>query len=176
MTKKTKHEFVDDNPYLVYSGDIDTSYNGDSGSGGGDGGGGGGGDVGDNGIFVVHITGAEVAGWSTVGTSNFNVTESIDDIVEAFLSGKKVIAIQVPRTSVPITDTLYQFDLNNVDIDSENDANNPVYNMFFSSVVYTSLETGDVIEGSVYTINATNLGGNDIFTGKGARFSIRPSL
>ena len=93
MTAKTKHAFVDDNPYLVYSGDVDTSYSGDSGGGGG----GGGGD--DEKTFFVTITGENpMDGWS--GTLSDPETLSSDksytEIVQAIADGKTVIA-KTPR-------------------------------------------------------------------------------
>lgn len=35
---EAKHEFIDDNPYIVYTGKPDTAYDGDNGGGGGGGG------------------------------------------------------------------------------------------------------------------------------------------
>lgn len=96
MTEKTKHEFVDDNPYLVYSGDIDASYSGDSGSGGG-----GGGDAG-SGVFWVEITGnsknpdewANNPATDETATTDFTLSATVNEITEAINAGKivKVIA------------------------------------------------------------------------------------
>lgn len=92
MTEKTKHEFVDDNPYLVYSGEVNTSYSGDSGSGGG---GGGGGDAGDSDVFWVTITSeSPMNEWSTVETNPTTLSsdKSYTEIVQAVKDGKTVIA------------------------------------------------------------------------------------
>lgn len=90
MTEKTKHEFVDDNPYLVYSGDINASYNADSGSGGG----GGGGDAGDNGVFYVTITSeTPMDNWSNDDTNPtlLSSDKSHAEILQAITDGKTII-------------------------------------------------------------------------------------
>ena len=97
MVAKTKHEFVDDNPYLVYSGDLDTSYDGASESGGG--GGGGGGDAGDN-TFYVTVTGTNLLTEWTDDQQNpeiLSADKSYAEISQAVADGKNVI-VKTPKT------------------------------------------------------------------------------
>lgn len=96
MVAKTKHEFVDDNPYLVYSGDVDTSYDGASESGGG----GGGGDAGDSGVFWVEILGdsKNPDNWPinpgmSGSTATLSLSATYDEIKNAINQGKIVKAI-----------------------------------------------------------------------------------
>ena len=90
MTEKTKHSFVDDNPYLVYTGEPDTAIEGGSGSGSGDGGGSGAG-----GILYVTITGEKVMeNWSDdqANPETLSSDKSSTEILQAIADGKTVIA------------------------------------------------------------------------------------
>ena len=76
--EKTKHTFVDDNPYLVYSGEPDTCVNNAGGGGGGD----------DN-IFIVEM-------YADQGQPKTDVL--FDDIFNAVQAGKLVFLAGDPGT------------------------------------------------------------------------------
>ena len=79
MTEKTKHSFVDDNPYLVYTGEPDTAIEGGSGSGSGSGGG----------MFIAS-TESKMDTWSSDGTTVV-LDKNPQDIISAIKSGKIVV-------------------------------------------------------------------------------------
>lgn len=127
MTSRTKHEFVDDNPYLVYSGDADTSYDGDSGSGGGGGGGS------DSDILWVEIYGGiGPYNWATnpssdiEATTNFSLTASVEEIKEAVDAGKIVKVFSKQQMS-PTTVATIVFDMVSYDYISDNEVSKPVF-------------------------------------------------
>lgn len=70
--EKTKHAFVDDNPYIVYSGDSDSTIDN---AGGGSGGGGG-----NDGYFLVTVTNPESTDTGMTGTADKSKTEVINAI------------------------------------------------------------------------------------------------
>ena len=85
--EKTKHAFVDDNPYLVYSGEAEASLEG--------GGGGGGGGGGNEKTFFVTITGDNpMEDWSgdLSDPETLSSDKSYTEIVQAIADGKTVIA------------------------------------------------------------------------------------
>jgi hypothetical protein len=92
--EKTKHEFVDDNPYLVYSGEPDTSV---------DNAGGGGGGGGTNDIMRVYINEAANR-WDldTSGLYNTALTanHTVNEIVQAINDNKEVVVYVKPNETV----------------------------------------------------------------------------
>jgi len=81
MVEKTKHSFVDDNPYLVYTGEPDTSIEGGSGGSGGSGS--------DGGLFVV-LANSNVTTWSSSGTTVV-LDMPLKDIIDAVKAGNNVV-------------------------------------------------------------------------------------
>lgn len=149
MTAKTKHAFVDDNPYLVYSGDVDTSYNGDSGGGGGGGGG-------DAGVFWVEILGnrKDPSDWAinpasdANATTDFYLSATIEEIRAAVNAGKIVKAISHNQKSPNPNDTgNYIFDLCTYSTFSNNNVFKPIF-------VYTNvLKSGENLGYEAYIID-----------------------
>ena len=80
--EKTKHQFVDDNPYLVYSGELDTSVD-SAGDGGGDGG--------NEDVFIFNVN---ASNWKQ---PTFN-QEDISALIAAMEQGKPVIVRETKDT------------------------------------------------------------------------------
>ena len=76
--EKTKHEFVDDNPYLVYSGEPDATADN---AGGGD----------DSPFLYVDVK-EDILTW-TQNQINLTLSESPETVVDAMRTGKMVIFI-----------------------------------------------------------------------------------
>lgn len=78
MVEKTKHSFVDDNPYLVYAGEVDTSIDGGSGGSGGSGG-----------LFIINLD-TSIWDW-TSSEKPVNKDKSDNEIMNAISSGKQIV-------------------------------------------------------------------------------------
>ena len=80
--EKTKHAFVDDNPYLVYSGEPESTLDNAGGGGGG----------GDDSPFLYVTVDEDFGSWSTDPTA-LTINESYETIVNALQAGKEVIFV-----------------------------------------------------------------------------------
>lgn len=78
MVEKTKHSFVDDNPYLVYTGEPNMSIEDGSNSGSGSGG------------LIVVLANSNVTTWSTSGTTIL-LNMPLKDIIDAVKAGSNVV-------------------------------------------------------------------------------------
>ena len=99
---ETKHEFVDDNPYITYTGKTDTAYDGEGGGGGGGGytlpiasadtlGGvkiGDGLEIAESGVLSVDVENPYFKVTATYGNSAMTLDKSYNQIKEAIDSGK----------------------------------------------------------------------------------------
>lgn len=81
--EKTKHEFVDDNPYLVYSGEPESTL---------DNAGGGGGGGGNDSPFLYVTVSEDLSTWEPSGTS-LTISESKETIANAMRNNKIVMFV-----------------------------------------------------------------------------------
>jgi hypothetical protein len=79
--EKTKHAFVDDNPYLVYSGEPDTSVDNAGGDDGGN----------ESNILFVGVN-EDITTWTSDGII-LNISENKSTIVNAMQTGKIVLFV-----------------------------------------------------------------------------------
>ena len=82
VVEKTKHAFVDDNPYLVYSGEPESTLDNA----------GGGSDSGNGSPFLYVTVNEELSRWTQNGI-DLTISESRETIANAMQSGKMVIFV-----------------------------------------------------------------------------------
>lgn len=139
---KTKHEFIDDNPYICYAPDADATI-ADTESGGG---GGGGGDS-ESGVFIIDCIEAG---------NTFTVDKSMSDITAAYNSGKCIIL----ATGVSDDDSRSLYYLSSMEYDPES---TPPYTFAFKLVEIDGDETRVDIQTYIYVLADDGNGNVEVF-------------
>lgn len=135
--EKTKHEFVDDNPYLVYSGEPDTSVDNAGGGGGGD----------DDSPFLYVTVTEDLSTWTDEGIA-LTISENKDAIVNAMRAGMMVLFI----VNEIVGSVTFQHYIRANIIAQDNSGVSATYINTFSGVNYCKIIVGnDSVRGIKYS-------------------------